>query len=151
MKIRPIFHSFQAGDLVHIIPRLIVSIIFLQTLPFKFGGAPESVWIFQQIGWESWGRYLIACIETTSTFFLLTNYYIIGAIISLSIISAANFLHFTKLGFIVNDDGGALFIMSIVVIFCSLWIILYWNMQRVESKTSTFDFDWEDDDFLEED
>ncbi|MEQ9466733.1 MAG: DoxX family protein [Ekhidna sp.] len=150
MKLKPIFHSFQTGDLVHIIPRLIVSIIFLQTLPFKFSGAPESVWIFQQIGWEAWGRYLIACIETTSTFFLLTNYYIIGAIISLSIISAANFLHFTKLGFIVNDDGGALFIMSIIVIFCSLWIILYWNMQRVESKTSNFNFNWEDEELIED-
>ena len=145
MRLKPIFHSFKTGDLIHIIPRLIVAIILAQTLPFKFSGAEESVWIFEQIGWEPWGRFLIASIETTSTFFLLTNYYIIGAIISLSIISAANFLHFTKLGFIVNDDGGALFIMSIIVIFCSLWIVVYWNMQRVENKTSNFEFDWKDE------
>lgn len=150
MRLKPIFHSFQTRDLVHIIPRLIVAIILAQTLPFKFSGAEESVWIFEQIGWEPWGRFLIASIETTSTFFLLTNYYIIGAIISLSIISAANFLHFTKLGFIVNDDGGALFIMSIIVIFCSLWVVVYWNMQRVENKPSNFEFDWKDEEFLEE-
>ncbi len=149
MKVRPIFHSFKTKDLVHIIPRLIVAIILAQTLPFKFSGSEESVWIFEQIGWEPWGRYLIASIETVSTIFLLTNYYIIGAIISLSIISAANFLHFTKLGFIVNDDGGTLFILSIIVIFCSLWIVLYWNMQRVERKTSNFEFQWEDEELLE--
>ncbi|WP_420576436.1 DoxX family protein [Ekhidna sp.] len=145
MNVKPIFHQFQAKDLIHIIPRLIVAIILAQTLPFKFSGAEESVWIFNQIGWEPWGRYLIASIETVSTILLLTNYYIFGAIISLSIISAANFLHFTKLGFIVNDDGGLLFILSIIVIFCSLWIVLHWNMQRVESKAANFEFDWGDD------
>ncbi|MEP1033922.1 DoxX family protein [Ekhidna sp.] len=146
MKLRPIFHSFQTSDLIHIIPRLIVAIILAQTLPFKFSGAEESVWIFEQIGWEPWGRYLIASIETVSTLLLLTNFYIFGAIISLSLISAANFLHFTKLGFIVNNDGGTLFVLSIIVIFCSLWIVLYWNMQRVEQKVSNFDFEWDQDD-----
>ena len=147
MNIKPIFHSFQTKDLIHIIPRLIVAIILAQTLPFKFGGAEESVWIFEQIGWEPWGRYLIASIETVSTLLLLTNYYIFGAVISLSIISAANFLHFTKLGFIVNDDGGLLFILSIIVIFCSLWIVLYWNMRRVEPKPANFAFDLSAADF----
>ncbi|MEP0986399.1 DoxX family protein [Ekhidna sp.] len=146
MKVKPIFHSFKTKDLIHIIPRLIVALILAQTLPFKFAGAEESKWIFEQIGWEPWGRYLIASIETVSTILLLSNYYIFGAIISLSIISAANFLHFTKLGFIVNDDGGTLFILSIIVIFCSLWIILYWNMQRVEQKVSNFELNWEDED-----
>ena len=150
MKIEPIFHSFKTKDLIHILPRLVVAIILGQTLPFKFGGAEESIWIFQQIGWEPWGRYLIASIETVSTLLLLTNYYIFGAVISLSIISAANFLHFTKLGFIVNNDGGTLFVLSIIVIFCSLWIVLYWNMQRVQEKTANFELDWEDTEGIEE-
>ncbi len=150
MTVKPIFHSFQTRDLVHIFPRLVVAIILGQTLPFKFSGAEESVWIFTQIGWEPWGRYLIASIETVSTILLLTNFYIFGAIISLSVISAANFLHFTKLGFIVNDDGGTLFILSIIVIFCSLWIVLYWNMERVQEKAANFEFDWEEDEELVE-
>ncbi|NQZ76122.1 MAG: DoxX family protein [Ekhidna sp.] len=151
MTIKPIFHSFKAKDLLHIVPRLIVAIILAQTLPFKFGGAEESIWIFEQIGWEPWGRYLIASIETVATFLLLTNYYIFGAVISLSIISAANFLHFTKLGFIVNNDGGTLFILSIIVIFCSLWVVLYWNMERVEKKVSNFEFEWNEEDEIGED
>ncbi|MEO9482709.1 MAG: DoxX family protein [Ekhidna sp.] len=153
MNIKPIFHSFETRDLIHIIPRIIVAIILAQTLPFKFSGAEESVWIFEQIGWEPWGRYLIASIETCATLLLLTNYYIFGAIISLSIISAANFLHFTKLGFIVNDDGGTLFVLSIIVIFCSLWIVLYWNMRRVDQKVSSFELEWdeeEEEEFLKD-
>ncbi|MEO9871643.1 DoxX family protein [Ekhidna sp.] len=150
MKVQLIGQGFKTRDLIHIIPRVIVVIILAQTLPFKFSGAQESVMIFTQLNMEPWGRYLIGTIELISTLFLITNFYIIGAIISLSIISAANFLHFTKLGFIINDDGGTLFILSIIVIFCSLWIVLYWNMQRVESKTANFEFNWddEDDEFL---
>lgn len=151
MKLKFIGQSFKWDDLAHIIPRLVVAIILAQTLPFKFGGSEESIWIFTQLNMEPWGRYLIACIELVATFLLITNYYVFGAVISLSIISAANFLHFTKLGFIVNDDGGTLFILSIIVIFCSLWIVLYWNMRRVEQKTSNFEFKWNDEDLLEDD
>lgn len=151
MKVKFIGQSFKWGDLVHMIPRLIVAIILAQTLPFKFSGSEESVWIFTQLNMEPWGRYLIASIELVATLLLITNYYVFGAVISLSVISAANFLHFTKLGFIVNEDGGTLFIMSIIVIFCSLWIILYWNMQRTERRTSNFEFEWDEEDLLEED
>jgi hypothetical protein len=150
MKVKFIGQSFKWGDLAHMIPRLIVAIILAQTLPFKFSGSEESIWIFTQLNMEPWGRYLIGSIELIATLLLITNYYIFGAIISMSIISAANFLHFTKLGFIVNDDGGTLFIMSIIVIFCSLWIILHWNMQKVEKRTSNFEFKWTDEDLLDD-
>lgn len=149
MRIELIGTGFKWEDLAHIIPRLVVAAILAQTLPFKFSGAEESVWIFTQLNMESWGRYLIAVIELISTLLLITNFYILGAIISLSIISAANFLHFTRLGFVVNNDGGTLFILSIVVIFCSLWIVLYWNMKRADSKTSNFDWDIEEEELLE--
>lgn len=148
MRLKLIGSDFKWEDLIHIFPRLIVAIILAQTLPFKFSGSEESVWIFTQVNMEPWGRYLIACIELVSTLLLLTNLYIAGAIISLSIISAANFLHFTKLGFIVNNDGGTLFILSIIVIFCSLWIVLYWNMKRVDRKTANFDWEPDDEDLL---
>ena len=37
--------------------RLTAAIILLQTLFFKFTGAPESIYIFEQVGMEPWGRY----------------------------------------------------------------------------------------------
>ncbi|MFK7951202.1 MAG: DoxX family protein [Ekhidna sp.] len=151
MKVKIIGQSFKWGDLIHILPRLVVAIILAQTLPFKFSGSEESVWIFTQLNMEPWGRYMIATIELFATILLLTNYYVFGAIISLSIISAANFFHFFRLGFIVNDDGGTLFILSVVVILCSLWLVLHWNMQRLKSRISAFDFEPNEDDFLGED
>lgn len=128
-------------DIIHIIPRLIIVFIIGQTLPFKFMGAEESVWIFEQMGWEPWGRYLIATIETTAIILLLSSRYILGAIITLSIISAANFMHFTRLGFDVNNDGGLLFGMSIVVIICSLIVVIHWNRMRTKDVSKHFDFE----------
>ena len=133
--------TFTRKDLVHLIPRLIVVIVIGQTLPFKYSGAEESVWIFSQMGWEPWGRYLIAMVETLAILLLLSPWYIIGAIITLSIISAANFLHFTRLGLNINGDGGLLFGLSIIVIVCSLFIVIHWNRMRTQTGTAKFDFD----------
>ena len=93
------------------------------------------------MGWEPWGRYLIALIETSAVILLLTKRYIAGAIISLSLISAANFMHFTRLGFDVNGDGGFLFKMSIVVILSSLMIIIVWNRNRSKKQSSDLEFE----------
>jgi putative oxidoreductase len=120
--------SFKRRDLSHWIPRIIVIIIIGQTLPAKFLAVPESVWIFDQLNMEPTGRITIAIFELIAITALLSRHYIIGAIISLSIISAANFYHFTVLGLEVNNDGGLLFIFSIIVVMCSLWIVMYWNL-----------------------
>lgn len=126
-------------DLIHIIPRVIVVIVIGQTLPFKYSGHPESIWIFEQMGWEPWGRYMIAIIETIAILLLLSPWYILGAIISLSIISAANFLHFTRLGLEINGDGGLLFRLSILVIISSLTIVVVWNRIRMKNKETDLD------------
>ena len=38
------------------IARVVVAVILLQTLIFKFTAAPESVYIFETVGMEPWGR-----------------------------------------------------------------------------------------------
>lgn len=133
--------SLTRKDLIHVIPRLLVVFIIGQTLPFKYTGHPDSVWIFQQMGWEPWGRFLIAILETTAVILLLTRWYILGAIMSLSLISAANFMHFSRLGFELNGDGGFLFKMSILVIICSLIIVISWNRKRKRQQATHFNFD----------
>lgn len=133
--------SFTKQDLAHWIPRVIVAIILGQTLPFKFMGAEESVWIFTQLNMEPYGRIGIAIIETAVVILILSKFYILGAIIALSIISAANLLHFIKLGLIIQNDGGLLFMLSLVVIVCSLWIVIYWNNVRKKGKKVLFNFD----------
>ncbi|MBC6400099.1 MAG: DoxX family protein [Ekhidna sp.] len=132
--------TLTSKDLVHIIPRLIIIIIIGQTLPFKYLGADESIWIFTQMGWEPWGRYMIAIIETVAIILLISRWYIVGAIITLSIISAANFMHFTRLGFNINGDGGLLFGLSVAVVICSLMVVIHWNKMRTKKYTKHFDF-----------
>ncbi len=136
---------FSIKDLIHLIPRLIVVIIIGQTLPFKFFGFEESIWIFSQMGWEPWGRYMIATIESIAIILLLSPWYIVGSIITLSIISAANFMHFTRLGFDINGDGGLLFSLSIVVIICSLIVVIQWNRMRTKKNDPRFDLPTDSD------
>ena len=84
---------------------------------------------------------MIAVVETIAIILLISPVYIIGSIITLSIISAANFLHFTRLGININGDGGLLFVLSIIVILCSLFIVVHWNRMRTQQDTAKFDFD----------
>jgi hypothetical protein len=121
------FNQYSSRDAIHLIPRWIIVIIIGQTLPYKYLGAEESVWIFSQLGWEPWGRYLIAILETVAIVLLLSRWYVAGAIITFSLISSANLMHFLRLGIEVNKDGGLLFIYSIVVVAASLVILIYWN------------------------
>ena len=128
------------------IPRITVVFIIAQTLPFKFSGAPETVALFEQLGMEPHGRYFIAVVELIAVIALLTPWYIIGAVISLSIISAANFLHFAKLGIEIDNDGGTLFWLSVVVLLNSIWIQYYWHRLRKRKKVF---FEYSDKDTID--
>ncbi len=111
------------------IVRIVVAFILLQTLFFKFTGAPESVYIFKTVGQEPWGRYGSAVVELIAAILLLTPRFVaIGAAIALGVISGAIFFHLTKLGIEVQDDGGLLFGLAVVV-----WVgsaIILWNFRR---------------------
>lgn len=93
-----------------------VAIIFLQTLFFKFSGAPESVYIFETMGMEPWGRYASGVAEfIASILILIPKTTRVGALLGLGIISGAIVAHLTKLGIEVQGDGGLLFILAIAV------------------------------------
>lgn len=119
-----------------IIARVLTAVILLQTLYFKFSGAPESVYIFSTIGMEPWGRYLIGCMELIAgVMLLLPRTYVLGAALSVGIISGAIFFHLTSLGIVIEDpsngiesDGGMVFYMAIAVfVLSSLIVILDWE------------------------
>src|ERR1051325_10849040 len=100
--------------------RLLVAGILFQTLFFKFTAAPESVYIFSKLGLEPWGRIgsgvaeLIACV-----LLLVPRTAALGALLALAVISGALASHLTKLGIVVQDDGGLLFVLALVVFACS--------------------------------
>jgi len=110
--------------------RVIPAVILLQTLFFKFTGAPESVWIFTQLGVEPWGRYLSGAMELLAAVLILwprTTPF--GAVLACGLMVGAILSHFTKLGIVVQNDGGLLFGLAIVTLACSA--VLAWNGKDV--------------------
>lgn len=105
--------------------RIIVAIILIQTLRFKFTAHPDSVYIFQKVGLEPVGRIGIGFLELVASILLLIPKTIwAGALLTLGVIGGAIFLHLTKLGIEINNDGGLLFVTATVT-FILAGIILY--------------------------
>ena len=104
--------------------KVIVAAILLQTLFFKFTGAPESVYIFTTVGMEPWGRYGSGVVELFASILILiprTSW--LGAGLALGTICGALFFHLTALGIEVMGDGGFLFSLACVVFVSSLFIL----------------------------
>ena len=106
--------------------RIAAAVILLQTLFFKFTGAPESVWIFEQMGAEPLGRIGSGVVELIAAVLLLIpSRAWMGAIIALGVMAGAIGSHLFVLGIEVQGDGGTLFGLAIAVTLCSavaLWI-----------------------------
>lgn len=105
--------------------RIIVALILIQTLRFKFTAHPDSVYIFETVGLEPTGRIGIGILELIAGILLLLPRTIwAGALLILGLIGGAIFMHLTQLGIEVNNDKGVLFITAVVTFILSA-IILY--------------------------
>jgi len=106
--------------------RLAAAAIMLQTLFFKFTGAPESVYIFSTVGIEPWGRLLTGSLELVASVLLLIPVTSIwGAVLTVGLMAGAIGVHFIFLGIAVQGDGGYLFFLAVITLACalaSLWI-----------------------------
>lgn len=109
--------------------RIVAAVIMLQTLYFKFSGAEESVYIFTTLNMEPWGRIGIGSMELiASVLILYPRTTGMGAVLGMGLMGGAIFFHITKLGLVVKDDGGQLFIYAVLVfISCLILTILYRN------------------------
>ena len=97
--------------------QVVVAVILLQTLFFKFTGAEESVYIFTTVGAEPWGRYGSGVIELIAAILLLVpGYAVYGAVLALGVGVGAVVSHLTVLGIDVKGDGGLLFGLAWVVL-----------------------------------
>jgi len=113
------------------IAKFVAAVILLQTLYFKFGGRPESIYIFTKVGLEPWGRYLSGMVELiASVLILIPSKAWLGAFIALGVIGGAIISHLTTLGIVVLNDGGMLFMMACVVFICCL-VVLYYNKKQI--------------------
>jgi uncharacterized membrane protein YphA (DoxX/SURF4 family) len=96
--------------------RIIAAAILVQTLYFKFTGAPESVYIFTKVHAEPWGRIGSGVVELISAILLLVPRTVwAGAILALGVMAGAIFSHLTILGIEVMGDGGLLFFLALTV------------------------------------
>ncbi|HYT66858.1 MAG TPA: DoxX family protein [Vicinamibacterales bacterium] len=104
--------------------QVVVAVILLQTLFFKFTAAPESVYIFTKVGAEPWGRIGSGVLELIAAILLLTpalaGY---GAILATGLMAGAIMSHLTILGIDVQGDGGLLFSLALMVFTGSLGIL----------------------------
>jgi hypothetical protein len=106
--------------------QLLVAIILLQTLFFKFTGAEESKYIFSTLlgDKEAVGRIGSGVIELiTAALLLYPRTAWLGALLALGTASGAILSHLTKLGVVVKDDGGLLFALALTVFVGSVVVL----------------------------
>jgi uncharacterized membrane protein YphA (DoxX/SURF4 family) len=105
--------------------KLIAVVILLQTLFFKFTGAEESIYIFQTLGIEPFGRISSGIVELiASILILIPRTTLLGALLALGTMVGAIVSHLFILGIEVKNDGGLLFILASITFACSIYLIL---------------------------
>jgi uncharacterized membrane protein YphA (DoxX/SURF4 family) len=108
--------------------RIIAALIMLQTLYFKFSGAEESVYIFSQLGMEPWGRIGTGVLELIASVLILypkTTFF--GSLLATGLMAGAIGAHLTKLGIVVKNDSGQLFIYALLVLLSSLILAIIYR------------------------
>jgi putative oxidoreductase len=111
--------------------RIVAAIILLQTLYFKFSAAEESVYIFNAVGMEPWGRIGVGVLELIAAVLILINSTVwLGAGLSAGLMAGAIMMHLTMLGISVNGDGGYLFFLAVTILVCNLFA-LYFNRDKI--------------------
>lgn len=96
--------------------RLVAAAILLQTLFFKFMGAPESVYIFTKVHAEPWGRIGSGVVELIAAILLVTpRFNWLGSLLAIGVMAGAIGSHLTILGIDVLGDKGLLFGLAVAV------------------------------------
>ncbi len=102
----------------------VAALLLLVAAIMKLIGDPGSVEVFVRLGMDPTGRYLVAVIELLGALLLLSPFAALGAVIAVSVMCGAIIAHVTQLGLVVNDDGGVLVGMLVVVLLCSGYVVI---------------------------
>jgi hypothetical protein len=124
--------------------RIVAAVILLQTLFFKFTAAPESIYIFTNLGRfihtyipfasvstvEVLGRIGSGIMELIAAVLLLTPRFVwVGAMLAMAATGGALVSHLTFLGIEVQGDKGLLFVLAITVLITSAIALFLHRMQ----------------------
>ncbi|WP_299676016.1 DoxX family protein [uncultured Tenacibaculum sp.] len=113
--------------------RILIAVIFIQTLYFKFTAHPDSVHIFSSLGLEPFGRIGLGIAELiTSILLLVPRTKIIGLLLSIGIILGAVFSHFLVIGTNVEGDGGTLFCLALVILSACIALLIIYKKEILE-------------------
>ena len=118
----------------HFIPailKVVLAILLVQTLRFKFTAHEDSVYIFTKLGLEPWGRILIGALELIASILLFVpRIRSLGALLAIGLMSGAALMHLTVLGIEVKNDGGLLFGMALICLGIAS-ILLWLNKNQI--------------------
>jgi len=104
--------------------QVLAAVILGQTLLFKFSGASEARWIFEQLDAEPWGRWASGAAELVAVGLLLVpRTAALGGLLGLGVMIGALGSHLTRLGIEVQGDGGMLFALAIVTFVASATVV----------------------------
>src|SRR5437879_8983933 len=96
--------------------RITAAIILLQTLFFKFTGAPESVYIFTKVGAEPWGRIGSGVVERIAAILILTpGFTWLGSRLAIVVMASAILSHVTVLAIEVRSDRVMILALALIV------------------------------------
>ena len=114
------------SDVLILILKIVIAIILLQTLYYKFTGHPESREIFKQVNLfnisESYGRLSIGILELLFTVCLfISNLMILGLIGIITLMLGAIYFHIARIGFKKKNyylavSAGIVVIFSIIIL-----------------------------------
>lgn len=117
--------------------KVVVALILLQTLYFKFSASAESVYIFKKLGLEPIGRIGSGSIELIASILLFINktrFY--AALTIVGTMFGAIVSHIFFIGIEVMNDRGTLFILALItLIFSSILVIKYLSdLKKLNNK-----------------
>lgn len=131
--------DFMNNHWMYWLVKLTVAGILLQTLFFKFSGAAESVYIFQTLGVEPFGRIGSGVIEVIAAVLILwPKKAWLGALMALMTMVGAVVSHLFVLGIEVQNDGGTLFILAIITLLCSVIVLFVERHKWLPLIATTF-------------
>ncbi|MBY9065378.1 hypothetical protein K1X12_00620 [Hyphomonas sp. WL0036] len=138
--------KIRLSSLVPVAYSLVASVVFLDSLRFKFTNAPETQTIFGKLdAWAAsfgagglfaqtglFSQYVIGSAELVASTLLLASLLprlarlrTLGALIASAVMTGAVSFHlFTPLGVDPNMDGGGLFAMAVVVWLSSIAMVI---------------------------
>ena len=124
----------QLKNILEWVLRIVLALILIQTLFFKFTGAPESIYIFEKTGLGTPGRLGSGIAELIASILLLVpKWKSYGALLAFGAMSGAIF-HLTTLGIDVMGDGGTLFYLACLVWTGSLYLLIRYRNEWIPKQ-----------------